>query len=435
MKRMISIVLSICLVFSMLGITAFATETQENGNIIEFDGKQYNLDNEYPWVFVHGMVGWGPLSGESHETMPYWGGWGDSEGNIIEMYNSLGVEAYAATVGPFNSAWDRACELYAQLTGTVVDYGAAHSAKHNHDRYGYDYSDKVLMDEVWDNESPINLVGHSFGGPAVRLFASLMAYGDEEELAASGEDTSELFKGGHEKCIHAVVTFAGVHNGSPIANFIYDCKPIMFLISLIANIGGVLFGRNVMMWDLQLGHFGLTPKDGEEKARLNPAAIRNFAITGDNCGYDMTLRGAEELNARIKLSPYTYYYSYTTIATEPTCLNTQIPILSTFVMFFPTSTILGMLNGRTIDGILLDENWALNDGIVPYASAIYPATDADTALSYSAEKTAGNEIQPGRWYYMDPMMGFDHFDFCGTIDYPTSFEDFYYTLVETINHR
>lgn len=435
MKRIISVVLSICLIFSMLGLTAFASDTQQEEKIIEFDGKQYNVTNEYPWVFVHGMGGWGPYSGESNETMPYWGGWGDSEGNIIEMYNENGIEAYAATVGPFNSAWDRACELYAQLTGTVVDYGAAHSAEHDHERYGYDYSDKALMGEAWDNESPINLVGHSFGAATVRLFASLMAYGDEAEIAATGEETSGLFTGGHEKCISTLITFAGVHNGSPIANFVYDCKPLMLFISLFANIVGVVMGRYALMFDLQMGHLGLTAKEDEKRASLDLRAVRNFTYGKDNCGYDMTLRGASELNQRIKLSPYTYYYSYTTIATEKTVLNTYVPILSTFMLFFPTSTILGTLEGSTIDGVYMDENWALNDGIVPYASAIYPDANADTALSYSAEKEAGNEIEPGRWYYMDPMMGFDHFDFCGTIDYPTSFEDFYFTLVETVNHR
>lgn len=431
MKRILSIVLCLSLLCTALLVPVAAAES----NTVELDGKTYDVSNEYPWVFVHGMGGWGPYSGKSHETMPYWGGWGDSEGDIIKMYNDLGVEAYAATVGPFNSAWDRACELYAQLTGTVVDYGAAHSAEHNHDRYGYDYSDRVLMGEPWNPENPINLVGHSFGGPAVRLFASLIAYGDEAEIAATGEDTSPLFKGGYEKGIHAVITFAGVHNGSPIANMIYDSKPIMFLIAVFANIVGLIFGRNAIMWDLQLGHFGLTARENEKRAKFSFDAIRNFAYTKDNCGYDMTLRGAAELNERIRLSPETYYYSYTTIATEETCMDTQVPLLSTFMLFFPTATILGMSQGKTLDGVYLDENWALNDGIVPYASAIYPACDANTALSYSAEKEAGNAIEPGRWYYMDPMLGFDHFDFCGTIDYPTSFEDFYYTLIGTVNGR
>ena len=37
-------------------------------------------------------------------------------------------------------AWDRACELYAQLNGLVTDYGAGHFARCGHLRYGRDYT-------------------------------------------------------------------------------------------------------------------------------------------------------------------------------------------------------------------------------------------------------------------------------------------------------
>ena len=42
---------------------------------------------------------------------------------------------------------------------------------------------------------------------------------------------------------------------------------------------------------------------------------------------------------------------------------------------------------------------------------------------------------PGRWYYLDTMYGMDHFDFCGTKHYPTSFEDFYFGMVDMANSR
>lgn len=424
MKKFISIILSIAMIMSVCCISVYSENTAVT------DEKIYDIDGSYPYVFVHGMGGWGP----ENEEMPYWGGWAASEGNVIEMYNDNGIEAYAATVGPFNSAWDRACELYAQLTGTVVDYGKAHSEKHNHDRFGYDYSEKILMAEPWDCERVINLVGHSFGGPTVRLFASLMAYGDETELAATGEDTSPLFAGGHEKCINAVITFSGVHNGSPIANLIHDNNAIMTFISMFANFAGVLFGKGIMMWEnIQLGHFGLTAKQDQERASFNMERIRNFAQTGDNCGYDMTLRGAKELNEKIRLSPYTYYYSYSTISTEETAVGTQMPISSNFALFYATSIYIGAIEGKTIDGVYMDKNWAINDGIVPLASALYPSNCADTAMCYEDAIANGETIEGGRWYYMTPSTGFDHFDYCGTIDYPTSFEDFYFTLAETVN--
>ena len=426
MKKIISIVLSIALILS---VCCFSVNAQEP---VEVNGKVYNINDGYPFVFVHGMGGWGP----DYEEMPYWGGWAESEGNVIEMYNANGIEAYAATVGPFNSAWDRACELYAQLAGTVVDYGEAHSKQHKHDRYGKDFSDEILMGEPWDLESPINLIGHSFGGPTVRLFATLIAYGDEAEVAATGADTSPLFMGGHEKSIHSLITFSGVHNGSPIANLIYDNSAIMTLIGFFANILGVVFGKGVMMWEnVQLGHFGITAREDQEKAVFSMERIMNFATTADICGYDMTLRGAKELNAKIKLSPYTYYYSYSTISTEETLLGTQVPISSNFTLFLPTSLYIGTLEGKTIDGVYMDKNWAINDGIVPLASALYPSDCADTAKNYEEAIANGETIECGRWYYMTPSTGFDHFDYCGTIDYPTSFEDFYFTLAETVNSR
>ena len=424
MKKIISIILSIAMIMSVCAVSVYAEDADVTTQ------KTYDIDGSYPYVFVHGMGGWGP----HYEEMPYWGGWADSEGDVLEQYNSNGIEAYAASVGPFNSAWDRACELYAQLMGTVVDYGEAHSKEHNHERYGRDFTSKAIMGEPWDCANPVNLVGHSFGGPTVRLFASLMAYGDEAEVAATGDETSPLFVGGNEKCINALITFSGVHNGSPIANLIYDNSAIMTLIGFFANVLGVVFGKSIMMYDdVQLGHFGITAKENQEKAVFSWERIKNFATTKDICGYDMTLRGAQELNARIKLSPYTYYYSYSTISTEETAVGTQLPISSNFALFYMTSIYIGALEGKTIDGVYMDKIWAINDGIVPLASALYPSDCADTAKSYEEAVAAGEEIECGRWYYMTPSVGFDHFDYCGTIDYPTSFEDFYFTLAETVN--
>lgn len=423
MKKFLSLFLSIAIIISMTGIISFA----EDLNSVEFDGKTYNLTNEHPWVFVHGMGGWADYNGEA-----YWGGWADSEGDAIKMYNDAGVEAYAAVVGPFSSVWDRACELYAQLTGTVVDYGVAHSKAHNHDRFGYDYTDNILMGEAWDMESAINLVGHSLGGPTVTLFTSLLAYGDDDEIAASGDDISPLFTGGHANAVNAVVTFSGVHNGSPVANVVMD-NGFFSIISVGINLIGAIFGSKILMFDLQFGHFGITPRQDEKRAKFSMDIIKNFANANDNCGYDLTLRGAAELNKKIKTVDSVYYYSYSCIASKETALGTQVPIASNFIMFIPSSLYIGTLGGKTIDGVYMDDNWVTNDGIVPLASALYPSTAAETAKNYEEAVANGETIETGRWYYMNPMVGFDHFDFCGTIDYLTSFEDFYYSLIETVN--
>ncbi len=428
-KKMLSVILSLCLI-AALSAPAFAAA--EDG----LSGWDDLTQQEYPFVFVHGMGGWGAY--ETNAPMPYWGGmnfeglkmsFGDT--NIVDILNENGLEVYEASVGPFSSAWDRACELYAQLTGTVVDYGEAHSKAHNHDRYGYSYEGKALMGENWDLETPINIMGHSFGGPTVRLFASLMYYGCAEEVAATGDETSPLFTGGHD-VIHSCTTFSSPNDGTPIADFLVELK-LISLIAFAGNLLGVLFGDEISMWHLRFGHFGLTAKEGEERASLSISNIVNFYNANDNCGYDMTIDGAKVLNEKIKIVPTTYYYSYTAIATEENAVGMQK--LNTPSLFSFSSLILSMSEGKTIDGVEMTKEWAISDGIVPYASAKCPSQDIATAKSYSEALANGEEIETGRWYMMDPLMDFQHASYMGTVGWPTSVEDFYVNFINTVNSR
>ncbi|MBP5304647.1 MAG: hypothetical protein J6Z02_02255, partial [Lachnospiraceae bacterium] len=93
------------------------------------------------YIYVHGLSGWGSYDTQN-DFIPYWGLTG---GSVIRHMNNLGYDSYAASVDPTGSAWDRACELYAQLTGTRVDYGAAHSEKAGHPRFGRDFSKEPLV--------------------------------------------------------------------------------------------------------------------------------------------------------------------------------------------------------------------------------------------------------------------------------------------------
>ncbi len=423
MKKIIAIILSAALIVAVAAMPANAAEIKKDNA------------TDYPYIFVHGMGGWGP-SNSFYELSPYWGG-GLSIGagtDLIKILNEQGIEAYAPSVGPLSSAWDRACELFAQLTGTVVDYGEAHSKAHNHDRYGFDYTGKATMGEPWDLKEKINLVGHSFGGATVRLFTSLLAYGDADEIAATGEATSPLFKGGHN-CVHSCIALSAPHNGSQVANMLVDPQLIL-LMSAALNVIGMVFGNEFLVFSFQLGHFGLTPEEDEFRPFFSPSGIWGYYGTNDNCGYDMTLRGAAELNEKIKLAPETYYYSYTTVNTEKgKLLGCQLPAEGLSPIFYISSMMMASTKGFTVDGIKIEGDWEVNDGIVPLASARYPSCDEATALSYEAEIEKGNKIEPGRWYYFEPMVGMDHFDFCGTKDYPMGFEKFYFGMINTANSR
>ena len=101
MKKFISVILCFVMVFAMFSTSAFAG----NGdNIVEHEGKTYNLTNNHPWVFVHGMGGWGP-NDPFYETSPYWGGGLsiNSGTDLIKILNEQGIEVALTTdhpVGP-----------------------------------------------------------------------------------------------------------------------------------------------------------------------------------------------------------------------------------------------------------------------------------------------------------------------------------------------
>lgn len=424
--KIISVLLAVILTFSLCIMPASAGDSA----VRTVDKSGFVTD--YPYIFVHGMGGWAP-SNSFYKMSPYWGGglW-LSDTDLIKILNEQGVETYAPAVGPLNSAWDRACELYAQLAGGTVDYGEAHSKAHGHDRFGFTY--EPVMGEGWNLEDKINLVGHSFGGATVRLFTSLLAYGNEEEMAATGEQTSELFKGGHNS-IHSCITLSAPHNGTQVSNLLYDLKWPYYILVMLYNIIGATVGDNFLVFSLQMGHFGLTPKQGEKRASFNLNKVQNYYSAGDNCYYDMTLRGAAELNSNIKLVPDTYYYSYSTAATKTGIDGKQLIVSTVTPIFYISSAMLRFSEGKTYDGVKIEGDWAVNDGIVPLKSARYPLCDEATALSYEESLASGKTIESGRWYYMNTLEGTDHFDFCGTRDYPTSFEDFYFSMIENANLR
>lgn len=80
------------------------------------------------FIFVHGLSGWGSYD-PVYQRMPYWGMRG---GDLMTFLRQRGFDCYAASVAPTGSAWDRACELYAQIAASRVDYEKAHSEKYRH---------------------------------------------------------------------------------------------------------------------------------------------------------------------------------------------------------------------------------------------------------------------------------------------------------------
>lgn len=424
--KILSFTLCLCLLISLVAPAASAY-----GEAADKDTKTY------PFVFLHGMAGWSdrdPLYG----FMPYWGSALTPLGDCDVMKSLTaehGNEIYSPALGPFSSAWDSACQLYAQLTGTVTDYGEAHSRQHGHSRYGDDYTGNTLMKEKWNLQDKINLVGYSFGGTTARLFTHLLAYGCEEETAATGEATSPLFLGGHTDCIHSCTSVAAPHNGTQLADILVGIKlPLVLVATLLSFFGSTTINAQGL-YPLRLSHFSIGGKNGS-KADFSLRNALAFARSSDNCGFNMTLGYMRGFNEKVKTVPSTYYYSYTASATTATGTGDRQKIEDG--VSFPikaTSVLMATIENMTVAGIKLQGDWAVSDGVVPVASSRYPSAEKDNAFSYEDTLAKGEDILPGRWYYMKNLENTDHFDFCRSADAPMSLDEFYSDIIKTVNLR
>lgn len=358
--------------------------------------KQENTATDYAFIFVHGLSGWGSYD-IANSVMPYWGMFG---GDLIKYLNARGFDCYSASVAGTDSAWDRACELYAQLTGTKTDYGAEHSERCGHSRYGKDFTGKPLLNE-FDSEHKINLLGHSFGGATVRLFTELMANGSETERNyEASDDISPLFLGGKADWIYSVTTLAAPHNGTTA----YDAQA-----AIEADPDSTLRERTTVKMFLLAS---LKKNDGR--------------IDEDTATYDLHVDGAAELNEQITTVDGIYYFSYACYATkqlEDGTYEAEDDIME--FIFVPAADRMGKLTGVSENGIVKDESWQMNDGIVNTVSAMHPANAPYTQFDET-------NIQSGIWNVM-PLYHGDHMSLQGGMLINNNVRLFYVDHLNMIN--
>ena len=323
---------------------------------------------EHPvYIFCHGLNGSGQYD-EQYAKEPYWGG---ASGDVVAKLCAQGFDTYAASVAPQGSAWDRACELYAQIAGTKTDYGAAHSQEYQHERFGTDFTGQALIPS-WNEDTQLVLIGHSFGGATIRLFGELLANGSQEERACtSGGNLSPLFCGGMAERIRAIVTIAAPTNGTVAYDMAVD--PTF-------NAKSVKVPLKYRLLDRILKSSTKIKGDGRDK--------RDWA------NYDMLLDNAQALNARISLLPHVYYLSVACDATAPGKGGTRTPDLDLMEpLFVKSSMLMGCYNGTTKAGQVIDDEWHANDGLVNTISARAPFGDPQKPLDRS-------NIEKGIWNIM-----------------------------------
>lgn len=372
----------------------------------------------YPVVLVHGMFGWG-TSKKVYKTLPYWGA---TTGDLVGWLNDCGYKCFAATVGPLSSAWDQACELYAQLKGTRVDYGEAHSKKFNHKRFGRKYSETLAGE--WNAHNKIHIIGHSFGGNCVRMLAHLLANGAPEEVEASGDDVSGLFKGGNSDLLCSITSLCASLNGTNAYETAARFKILPVLTATAFSCAAIIgqTSLNGELVDIQLEQFGGNGLPGEYEGERGLKPYVEFLKNPDNVKFDMSPEGTKIMNDRINISANNYYFSYPfNVVEKDKKTGRKVPVGVNFKFLTFTSSLM-LLNSK-----LSKTEAENNDGLVELSAASYPFKEPHIECD-------GNNIAKGVWNVM-PVTHGDHgspIGLCGDRRQTRSFYLKHFNILETV---
>ena len=362
------------------------------------------VQNNYPTIIVHGFLG--VCEGKYNYFNYLFNYFGGFTGDVVRDLNQMGYEVYLPGLGAFAPVWDRCCDLYAYIFGGTVDYGKVHSEKYGHARYGRTYPGVLKDLGTPGDHAKVNLVGHSFGGPTLCLFSSLMEQGAAEEVAGTpADELSPFFKGGQGHLLHTVTTLNGTNTGTTLVQML----PRSVRNGAMAAIDAVVVatGRSAFakVIDFKMDEWGLTVDPDEAKEGFqNPLDYKDLIkknIEGDeNMFHQMSVEYSRQLAAeRFCISPKTYYFAERCVRTHPNSSGKHNPNLTnTMPLFDLTAPIIGRYTNKSMG---IDESWFPNDGMVPLPSQGAPENMP------SKDYSEGVAIEPGIWYNM-PVTDNDH---------------------------
>lgn len=362
------------------------------------------VQNNYPTIIVHGFLG--VCEGKYNYFNYIFNYFGGFTGDVVRDLNTMGYEVYLPGLGAFAPVWDRCCDLYAYIFGGTVDYGKVHSEKYGHARYGRTYPGVLKDLGTPGDHAKVNLVGHSFGGPTLCLFSSLMEQGAAEEIAGTpADELSPFFKGGQGHLLHTVTTLNGTNTGTTLVQML----PRSVRNGAMAAIDAVVVatGRSAFakVIDFKMDEWGLTvDPDEATEGFQNPLDYKELIkknIEGDeNMFHQMSVEYSRQLAAeRYCISPKTYYFAERCVRTHPNKAGKHnANLTNTMPLFDLTAPIIGRYTNKSMG---IDESWFPNDGMVPLPSQGAPENMP------SKDYSEGVVIEPGIWYNM-PVSDNDH---------------------------
>ncbi|CAG9954321.1 unnamed protein product [Clonostachys rosea f. rosea IK726] len=296
-----------------------------------------------PIVFVPGFSGWGaPLFG----AVNYFGGVID----IPKLLVDKGYTVIVAPVAPISTNWERACELYRQLTfgqfsmansttnsidevyDVDVDYGTYFAADPAHApeqtvtigrRRAILFSNSSSFPNwTWNRDHKVHFICHSQGGNTVRYLISLMANG------AGTLHPTYFSQPGRDDWTISVTTLGTPHRGTTIINALENFlsrsrqKALGLVARLFATASFYPPARRA--YDLQLDHWGICRNAGETfqdmlvRMEADNGPVWKWFNSTNNGLYDNSIEGVHDLSQRIiNTSANIYYFSLSFHATDP----------------------------------------------------------------------------------------------------------------------
>jgi triacylglycerol lipase len=354
-------------------------------------------------------MGWGPddLGGFSH--------WGDAPAQFAPEFST-----HLAKCGPLNSVHDCACELFAQIHGSRIDYGESHSAEAGHARFSRDYSGRGFV-AGWSSRNPVILIGHSAGAQTCRMLQTLLA----QDFWGMGSDAD---------WIEAIVSMAGALNGTTLTYRYCDedsgmlkILPSMLIGKALAAAPGLSAVGAARLFDLHLDHWTGGGEHGPAALSRRIDASR-FMGSGDNLGFDLTLHGASRLNRTMETFRNCRYLSLVASATReksflglPFLRRSHRPDRTMEALLREQSRYIATRPEFSVgpapewgSGELTMDAWRENDGVLNTISQRYPFVGRGHPVGGEGIFGFEDRLETGRWHYerLDKTFGkaFDHKD-------------------------
>ncbi|ORY07589.1 alpha/beta-hydrolase [Basidiobolus meristosporus CBS 931.73] len=231
----------------------------------------------------------------------------DSEFTLLDYWSDIRMalpEAIPLEPSSIGSLHDRACQIFYQLKGGLVDYGKEHSRKFCHSQYGSSYPGHHRL---WDEKHPVVLIGKDYGVQTCSYLQYLLAI--------------DYFKcNTNARWIKAIVSISGSHRGSTL-NYLFGLIPgTRIIVHPFSLLQLFLVFVHLVCWLDWVWLNSLLPFQLNDRWDLSRRkggsfwcalfARSAFSSFEDNWIYDYSVEGSNRTSTLYHLDPKCLYINY-----------------------------------------------------------------------------------------------------------------------------